>query len=108
MSAFGYFLLLQVIWQSFILKFPVELHKRKVTDLASMAILSFLSISEGIPRKYNDALRLRTYYVVYEYRRELTTHGNFLQDCLCPKSCKTGKTHIYLTCIISIAGLVSK
>lgn len=70
-------------------------------------MLSFLPTSEGIPKEYVDVLRQRTYYTAYEYRRELTTHGNFLQDCLCPKRCKTGKIHIYLACIISIAGLVS-
>lgn len=42
------------------LKFPVELHKCKMADLASMASLLFLSISEGIPRKYNYAFRLGT------------------------------------------------
>lgn len=89
------------------LKFLVKLHKRKITDLASTANLSFLSTSEGIPKEYVDALRRRNYYTAYEYRRELTTHGNFLKDCLCPKRCKTGKIHIYLACIISIAGLVS-
>lgn len=43
----------------------------------------------------------------YEYRREPPTHGNFLEECLCPKRRKTGKINIYLACIISIAGLVS-
>lgn len=64
------------------LEFPVELHKRKMADLASVANLSFLSTSEGVPRKYNYALRLWIYYMGYDYRRELTTHGNFLEDCV--------------------------
>lgn len=89
------------------LKFPVKLHTKKMADLASMANLSFLSVSEGIRRKYNYTFRLRTYYIVYEYRRKLTTHGNFLEDSQCPKRYKTGKINIYLACIISIAGLVS-
>ena len=89
------------------LKFPVELHKRKMADLASMVSLSFLSISEGIPRKYNYAVRRRTCRIACEYRRKLTTHGNFLKDCQCPKRCKTGKINIYLACMISISGLVS-
>ena len=33
----------------------------KEKDLASIVNLSFLSTSEEIPRKYNYALRLRTY-----------------------------------------------
>ena len=44
----------------------MELHKRKITDLVSTASLSFLSISEGIPEEYNDALRLRTYHIAFK------------------------------------------
>lgn len=56
----------------------MELYKRKVIDFVLMVNLLFLLIFEGIFRKYNDVFRLRIYYVVYEYRRELIIYGNFL------------------------------
>ena len=90
------------------LKFPLKLHKTKTMVFRINSSFIIFSISEGILRKYNDALRLGICCIAYEYRRELTTHGNFLEDCLCLKRCKTGKIHIYLACMISVAGLVSK